>query len=278
MSLSLESARKAALRAAEAASAELRAAMKQPLSIAEKSSFRDIVTNADLASEKAIRSLLEPAFPGVHWLGEESGNSLPEEGYFWAVDPLDGTTNFSHGYPWFAVSIALCEAAQNDAGFIPLMGVVQHPLTGKVLHALAGKGAFCGPQRLAASSKRSLRDALVVTGFEYNVGERLQGFLSLIQEVLRAVQGMRRSGSAVLDLAGVAEGNVDAFFEYGNKTWDVAAGLLLVREAGGVARYWHAERPLTLAAAPGVAAELSGLLSAHEKRLALATGQAPVRH
>lgn len=188
----------------------------------------NLVTDADTASERLIRTGLERILPGVSFLGEESGGDLSVSGQTWVVDPLDGTTNFAHGFPWFCVSIALVEESQ------PLLGVVYHPMMDECFIARRGSGAFCNGQRLAVSTIPSVAESLLTTGFYYHKGDELSRQVTLFHRIHQKAQTIRRPGSAALDLAYVAAGYFDGFWEKGLAPWDVAAGFLLVREAGGV--------------------------------------------
>lgn len=198
---------------------------------------KDLVTEADLASQQAIRQIVLGAFPDHDFLGEEdaaldirekSGTSggRPAE-YRWIVDPLDGTANYVHKLQTFAVSIAL---EQN--GRI-IVGVVFDPISGELYHAVSGQGAFLNGARLNTSGCRQLEQAMVAFSFSPNV-ERASLEIRRFIEVLLATQSVRRLGSAALNLAYVAAGRLDSYWATSVKSWDVAAGVLLVREAGGI--------------------------------------------
>ena len=209
----------AASDAARAAGALLR---QRPTRVSHKGAI-DLVTEVDLASEALIRERLAPTGIPVH--GEEGGGVTT--GRRWVVDPLDGTTNFVHDYPHYAVSIALCEDDR------PLVGVIYDPLRDRMHAATAGGGAVVNGAPMHVSDTRSLADALCVTGFPYDRREKADVYLAFVERVLRATQGMRRSGSAACDLATLGCGSSDVFWEFGLKAWDTAAGQLLVVEAGG---------------------------------------------
>ena len=187
----------------------------------------DLVTDADRASEAALLAFLRKRYPGHTVLAEESGLSAGQGPYRWLVDPLDGTTNYAHRVPHFCVSIGV----EGPEGL--LAGVVYEPLRDELFSAGRGQGARLNGQPLATSPTTLLEHALVCTGFPYDVRERPEVPMSLFAHFVRRVQGVRRMGSAALDLAYVAAGRFDAFFEAGLKPWDVAAGALLVTEAGG---------------------------------------------
>lgn len=196
----------------------------------------DLVSEADRASEAVVADAIHAAFADDALLLEESGaidGAAERAGRFrWVVDPLDGTTNFVHGHPAWAVSIAL-EASGGLVG-----GVVHAPVSGETFTALRGGGARRNDVPIHVSSVEALRGALVGTGFPYDRQRRPEDFLARLADFLRVGQGVRRCGSASLDLCFVAAGRLDVFYEEGLKAWDVAAGVLLVEEAGGrVSRY-----------------------------------------
>lgn len=187
----------------------------------------DLVTEADRASERYLVEALGAAFPEASILAEEGGEVRRQGSYTWVVDPLDGTTNFAHGYPVFAVSIALLQ------GEHPVLGVVHDPMRQESFTAAAGKGAYLGDRRLQVSDVTRLTEALVVTGFPYDVRTNPRNNLPQFSAFLQRARGVRRDGSAALNLAYLAAGRFDGFWEEGLSPWDVAAGTLLVREAGG---------------------------------------------
>lgn len=187
----------------------------------------DLVTEVDLASEDLIRAELAAAFPGVPMVGEErSGEGpLPETAFI--VDPIDGTTNFAHGHPFFAVSIGLRREGRLT------LGVVAAPALGRVWSAAAEVGAFRDDAPMRVSARDTLDGALGATGFPYDRREREDDNLAEHAAFVMAMRGVRRCGSAACDLALVAEGTYDVYWEQGLKPWDLAAGVVLVREAGG---------------------------------------------
>jgi len=200
----------------------------------------DFVSNADFAAEKTIVEVLRQARPDWGLVLEEGGEiegdpNLPR----WIVDPLDGTSNFLHGIPHFAISIA---AEQN--GEI-VSGLIYQPMTDESFWAEAGRGAWLQNQRLRVSARKELGDCMIATGVPYRGHGDFAEFDAILQAVAPNVAGIRRFGSAALDLAWVAAGRYDAFWESGLNVWDVAAGILLVREAGGfVSDYRGGERPI----------------------------------
>ncbi|NIA25261.1 MAG: inositol monophosphatase [Gammaproteobacteria bacterium] len=186
------------------------------------------VTAADRESEERIQTLVSCERPDDAFLGEEAGGRIESARRMWIVDPLDGTVNFVHGVPHVAVSVALYEQGQ------PLVGVVLDVFRQEEFHAVAGGGAWSNDRRLIVSPTKTLNTAIVATGFPYDRRERADEYARTLGAVLARIQGLRRMGTASLDLAWVAAGRYDAFWEQKLGPWDVAAGLLLVREAGGI--------------------------------------------
>jgi myo-inositol-1(or 4)-monophosphatase len=200
------------------------------LEIASKQG-NDFVTQVDKEAEAAIIEILRDACPDYGILAEESGAAVgrnPQSEYQWIIDPLDGTTNFIHGLPQYAVSIAL---AKNG---VVEQGVVSDTNRNELFVAAKGKGAFLNNRRLRVSGRIKLQDALVGTGFPYRVFEHLDAYLAIFRELTQKTAGLRRPGAASLDLAYVAAGRLDAFWEFGLAPWDMAAGSLLITEAGGL--------------------------------------------
>jgi len=187
----------------------------------------NLVTEADLASEKEVVRILKRRFPGAAILAEEGGEESGESGFRFIIDPLDGTTNFAHGYPVFAVSIACDEGEEVTAG------AVYDPTRKELFTAAKGKGAFLNGRRLGVSATAKLGDALLVTGFPYDLREDLTRNLRLFNRFMGASRAIRRDGSAALDLCHVAAGRFDGFWEEKLGPWDTAAGALIVEEAGG---------------------------------------------
>ncbi|MBU0485525.1 MAG: inositol monophosphatase [Proteobacteria bacterium] len=189
----------------------------------------DLVTEADVAAEEAILEVLNKAFPHFAVLAEESHSDYREipNGPTWIIDPLDGTTNFAHGFPWFGPSIA-CRLN----GEI-VVGVIYCPMQEELFYAVAGHGAWLNDKQIKVSATDSLIKSLVATGFPYDVETTLKQVMETLGVVLPKVQDVRRAGAAALDLAYVACGRLDGFWEMNLKPWDTAAGQLLVEEAGG---------------------------------------------
>lgn len=187
----------------------------------------DIVTEADRKSESLIVARLLKHFPGHAILGEEGGTTgAGGARYRWLVDPLDGTTNFAHGFPVFAVSIGLLEDGE------PLIGAVYNPVTRDMFTATKGQGAFRGQKRIRVSTVETLSKSLLATGFPSHKRTQNPNIHYYWEFTLRS-HGVRRAGSAALDLCSVACGQFEGFWEFGLKPWDTAAGMLIVREAGG---------------------------------------------
>ncbi len=188
----------------------------------------DFVTHVDKESEEVIIRTIKEHFPDHHIFAEESIKDTETEGYRWIIDPLDGTTNFIHSYPVFCVSIAL----QYKRAVIT--GVVYDPLRDELYTAERGKGAFLNGTPIRVSAVSDTKDSLITTGFPFKRKDIVDQYLKLFKNILFRVSDLRRAGSAALDLASVACGRCEAFFEVGLSPWDVAAGSLLIQEAGGV--------------------------------------------
>jgi myo-inositol-1(or 4)-monophosphatase len=201
----------------------------------EKKGAIDLVTEADLRSEEAVFELLSRRFPEDGILSEESEARTGRSGRRWIVDPLDGTVNFAHGFPCWAVSIAL-EAEQEI-----VLGVVLDPVMGERFVAVRGEGARLNGERLSVSSTGDLNDALLCTGFPYDIREEPDRVLRLFEALILRSQGVRRPGSAALDLCYVAAGRAEGFWEEKLHPWDTAAGVLLAREAGGTVSTFEGE-------------------------------------
>ncbi len=190
----------------------------------------DFVTEVDRAAEQAIIETLSQAYPDHGFLAEESGAHRPAGAadYTWIIDPLDGTTNFIHGFPQYAVSIGCQHGGQIT------QAVIYDPSRNDLFTATRGRGAFLNDRRLRVSKRTRLKESLIGTGFPFRDFDKLEKYLQLFRRLTATTAGLRRPGAAALDLAYVAAGRFDGFFEYGLKPWDVAAGSLLVIEAGGL--------------------------------------------
>ncbi|SNR59125.1 myo-inositol-1(or 4)-monophosphatase [Humidesulfovibrio mexicanus] len=200
---------------------------KRPRRIRCKSSMKDLVTETDGAVESLLRRSLSSIVPEARFLGEEGSPDAGLGGLAWVVDPLDGTTNFAHGVPFVATSVALCL----EGG--PLLGVVNLPLLGELFSAVKDAGASLNGSPMRVSGVSAMEAALVSTGFPYRIEDHKEAILRQLSKALPETQGVRRAGSAALDLAYVACGRYDGFFEFALNPWDTAAGVLLVAEAGG---------------------------------------------
>ena len=189
--------------------------------------YNDFVTEVDLASEKEIIRVLRTSFRDHAFLGEESGLTHQAEN-IWIIDPLDGTTNFLHGFPQYCISIALEQKGEIT------QAVIYDPNRNDLFTATKGQGAYLNQRRMRVSNKSKLKESILGTGFPFRDFQHLPVYLKIFEEVVRGTSGIRRPGSAALDLAYVAAGWFDGFFEINLSKWDIAAGGLLVSEAGGI--------------------------------------------
>ncbi|ENO90262.1 inositol monophosphatase family protein [Thauera linaloolentis] len=210
-----------------------RASTQLDLLAVQSKSPNDFVTEVDRAAEQAIIEVLRDAFPGHGILAEESGESGPLNGesseYNWIIDPLDGTTNFIHGFPQYAVSIA-----QTKNGVLE-HAVVYDPNANELFTASRGSGAFLNDRRIRVSRRTRLNESLIGTGFPFRQFDNVDAYLGMFKELTQKTAGIRRPGAASLDLAYVSCGRLDGFWEMGLAPWDMAAGVLLIQEAGGLA-------------------------------------------
>lgn len=218
-----------AFRAADTAAEMMRS--RRPAQLTEKHD-RDLVSDVDVAIERQIRSLLEQSTPDIGFLGEEEGQTgRSGAGWLWTLDPIDGTSNFAHGIPLCATSLALLHEG------VAVLGVVDAPFLGQRYHAVEGRGAYCGDRPLSASVTTRLRDAVVAVG-DYATGpgadRQNEMRLAVTVQLAPRVHRLRMIGTAALDLAWVAEGRLDGTITLGNKPWDMAAGVLIAREAGAL--------------------------------------------
>jgi myo-inositol-1(or 4)-monophosphatase len=220
-----------AIKAARAAGAIInRASLDvERLTVVAKS-HNDFVTEVDKAAEDAIIATILEAYPGHGILAEESGreHGAKHSDYLWIIDPLDGTTNFIHGFPVYAVSIALSFRGQVQ------QAVVYDPSRNDLFYASKGKGAFLNDRRLRVSKRTRILEALIGTGFPFRKGDNFQRYMKMFEDVMVQCAGLRRPGAASLDLCYVAAGWYDGFFETGLSPWDIAAGSLMITEAGGL--------------------------------------------
>lgn len=257
-----------AIKAARAAGAIInRAALDvESVRVAAKQT-NDFVTEVDKAAEDIIISTLLEAYPEHGIWAEESGR---REGtgagkrHMWIIDPLDGTTNFIHGFPVYCVSIALMYNGKIE------QAVIYDPSRNDLFCATKGRGAYLNDRRIRVAKRTQLRDCLISTGFPFRPGDNFKNYMAMLTEVMPRVSGVRRPGSAALDLAYLAAGFSDGFFETGLSPWDVAAGSLLVTEAGGLVGNFTGEADFLeqkecLAANPRVYGQLVGMLGKYSK-------------
>jgi myo-inositol-1(or 4)-monophosphatase len=215
----------AAIEIAREAGAILQEGFDRPKKISYKGEV-DLVTESDRRSEQLVVARLQRRFPDHGIVAEEGGGAEALARYCWHVDPLDGTTNFAHGYPCFAVSIGLAERG------VPIAGAVFNPVSNELFAAARGEGAYRNDDRIRVSSVEKLATSLVATGFPTHQRKKSSNINYYWQFTLRS-HGVRRDGAAALDLCSVACGRFDAFWEFGLKSWDTAAGIVIVEEAGG---------------------------------------------
>ncbi len=187
----------------------------------------DFVSEVDRMAEAAIIGVLREAYPDHAFLGEEGG-AVGESEFQWIIDPIDGTTNFLHGFPVYCTSIALAHKG------VVTQAVIYDPVRNDLFTATRGSGAFLNDRRIRVSQETRMEDALIGSGFPFSSMEHQERYLRMFAEVMRKTAGIRRPGSAALDLACVAAGRYDGFWELGLKPWDMAAGTLLIQEAGGL--------------------------------------------
>lgn len=218
--------RKVLRNATRAAGDYLRQMLGGDLQVTKKGNL-DLVTQADQTAEKLVVDTIVAACPHDGILAEEGSHREGSNAYQWIIDPLDGTTNFTHGLPHFAVSVALAQAGK------VISGVVYDPAKDEWFEAHRGEGATLNGHPLQVTATQALNECLAVTGFSYNRRERMDVMLARVQKLLNHCRGMRRLGAAALDLAYVAAGRFDVYLEDGLNAWDIAAGVLLVEEAGG---------------------------------------------
>ena len=264
MSLNLHPMVNVAIKAARTAGSIInRAALDiESVRVSQKKA-NDFVTEVDQAAEAAI---IETLLTGHGIWAEESGteHGAQDSEFVWIIDPLDGTTNFIHGLPTYCVSIALAVRGKVE------QAVVYDPTRNDLFTATKGRGAFLNDRRIRVSKRTQLKESLVSTGFPYRQGDDFDQYLVMMGDVMRRTAGLRRPGAAALDLAYVAAGYTDAFFEKGLQVWDVAAGSLLVTEAGGLVGNFTGEayfldQQECLAGNPRVYAQMVSVLGKHSK-------------
>ena len=194
----------------------------------EHKGLNDLVSYVDKQAEKILVEGCRRILPEAGFITEEGTDSTKAERYNWIIDPLDGTTNFIHGLPAYAVSVGLAEYD------VPVMGVVYEINRDEMFHALRGTGAFCNDNPIHVSAVDDLSGSLLATGFPYYEFSQMNKYLKILNEFMQKTHGIRRVGSAAVDLAYTACGRFEGFFEYNLNSWDVAAGIVLVQEAGGI--------------------------------------------
>ena len=235
---------------------------KKNFEVYEKDSKINLVTNVDVESEKRLIQYIKARYPEHTILGEETGSGLGEENttgdYVWVIDPIDGTTSFIHGFPMYAISVALKYKGITE------IGVVYAPLMELKFAAIRGKGAFLNEKKIGVSTTKELIKSLVATGFQYNLKKdntNLKYFSHLIDQIA----DIRRTGSAALDLCFVAAGQLDGYWEFDLKEWDIAAGALILKEAGGKIETFNQEgHPLLVCGNPSIQTKLyEKLISVH---------------
>ncbi|MDD2545744.1 MAG: inositol monophosphatase [Burkholderiaceae bacterium] len=278
MSSNLHPMLNVAIKAARAAGAIInRAALDvESVRISQKQ-VNDFVSEVDHASEQIIIETLLTAYPGHGILAEESGSQYgaKDSEFVWIIDPLDGTTNFLHGFPVYCVSIALAVKGKIE------QAVIYDPSRNDLFTATKGRGAYMNERRIRVSKRTQLKECLISTGFPFRPGDNFKNYLAMMSDVMQRTAGLRRPGAAALDLAYVAAGFTDGFFETGLSIWDVAAGSLLVTEAGGLIGNFTGESDFMeqrecMAGAPRIYGQLVPLLGKYSK-FASAGDKAAVR-
>ncbi len=231
----------------------------------EKKKSNDFVTEVDRAAEQAIIDVINEAYPRHAILAEESGaKGMGGAEFEWIIDPIDGTTNFIHGHPQYAISIALAHKGQIQ------QAVVFDPNRNDLYTATRGVGAFLNDRRIRVSRRIQLNECVISTGFPVVDQSMIDTYLAILKDVIGKSAGARREGAASLDLCNVACGRVDGFFEFNLKPWDIAAGSLIVQEAGGIVTDMHGEQTWLdsgdiVAASPKVLAQLLQIIAPHVK-------------
>ena len=263
MSQALHPMLNTAIKAARSAGSIInRASLDLDLLKVNTKSPNDFVTEVDHKAEAVVIETLLGAYPGHGILAEESGSAhgAKDSEYVWIIDPLDGTTNFIHGFPFYAVSIALAFRGQVQ------QAVVYDPTRNDLFYASKGRGAFLNDKRLRVSKRTRLAECLISTGFPFRKGDNFKRYLQMMEVIMPACAGLRRPGAAALDLCYMAAGYTDGFFETGLSPWDIAAGSLMVTEAGGLIGNFTGEADYlyqreVLAASPKIYGQMVPLLS-----------------
>jgi myo-inositol-1(or 4)-monophosphatase len=258
-----------AIKAARTAGALInRASLDLDLLKISSKSPNDFVTEVDQAAERAVIETLLTAYPGHGILAEESGRThgAKDSDYLWIIDPLDGTTNFIHGFPVYAVSIALAYKGQVQ------QAVVYDPTRNDLYYASKGRGAFLNDKRLRVSKRTRMAESLIGTGFPFRKGDNFKRYMAMFEVVMQRCAGLRRPGAAALDLCYVAAGCYDGFFETGLNPWDIAAGSLIITEAGGLIGNFTGDADFmyqreVVAGNPKIYGQLVSLLSPYTRML-----------
>lgn len=193
----------------------------------EKKGFNDLVSYVDKQAEEQLVEELGQIMPGAGFIAEEGTSDVRGEVYNWIIDPLDGTTNFTHGLPVYAISVALMQGDEI------ILGIVYEINRKECFYAIKGEKAYCNDKEIKVSAVSRLEDSLLATGFPYYDFEQMDKYLKILNEFMQSTHGLRRMGSAAVDLAYVACGRFEGFFEYNLNAWDVAAGAFIVQQAGG---------------------------------------------
>lgn len=256
-----------AVKAARAAGAIInRAALDVEAVRVSQKQVNDFVTEVDHASEQAVIDTLLGAYPGHAIWAEESGRThgKTDSDHVWIIDPLDGTTNFIHGFPVYCVSIALMVKGRIE------QAVIYDPTRNDLFTSTRGRGAYLNDRRIRVSKRTQLKECLISTGFPFRPGDNFNNYLRMMADVMTRTAGLRRPGAAALDLAYVAAGFTDGFFETGLSPWDVAAGSLLVTEAGGLIGNFTGESDFLeqrecVAGNPRIYGQLVGILGKYSK-------------
>jgi len=192
----------------------------------QKKGVIDLVTEADVESEKAVKQIIQSHFPDHGFIAEESGIVQTQTPFQWIIDPLDGTTNYAHQIPIFAVSIAFAQKGQ------PLVGIVFNPISQELFTAIKGEGARLNGKKIGISQTKHISESILVTGFPYNLRDIIDPLIIRFTKCLKTAQAVRRLGAASVDLCYVASGRFEGFWEQNLKPWDTAAGMLIAEEAG----------------------------------------------
>ena len=228
LNINLDSLTEISKKAANIGSEIIKSNYKRIQRISSKGREGDLVTNVDLEVERKIKDFLIEQTPKITILAEETGKSNASSDLIWCIDPLDGTTNYSHGYPFFGTSVGLIYRG------IPILGAISVPYLNELYWGCITKGSYCNDEAIKVSAPKNLSESLLVTGFAYDRLETENNNYAEFCWLTHKTRGVRRGGAAAVDLAFVAAGKVDGFWERGLQIWDIAAGAIIVYEAGGV--------------------------------------------